>query len=109
MTIGRRIGLAFLLVLAVGVGLAIFVAGFATCCVGFVLLSIPYLGSVILLPVSFTYRAFGPEFLAQFGPEYSIWPSPEETAGPGSEPSPPPEPGGTAPSPAPESPPPAGG
>jgi len=65
----------FLFVLLLGVVATVIVAGCATLCCGFVLLAIPYVGSVLLLPVSVTYRAYGPEFLAQFGPEWSVFPS----------------------------------
>jgi Na+/melibiose symporter-like transporter len=67
----------FLLLLAIGVGIAIVFAGCLTCCVGFLLLALPYIGSVILLPIGFIYRDFSLEFLAQWGPEYSVFPNPE--------------------------------
>jgi hypothetical protein len=64
----------FLIFLALGIGMAIIFAGCATCCIGFVLLMIPYINAVILLPVSYTLRAFSIEFLEQFGPEYQVFP-----------------------------------
>lgn len=54
------------------VGIVVF--GFLTCCIGFLLLAIPYLGDVLLLPISYTMRAFSVEFLEQFGPDYKIFP-----------------------------------
>ncbi len=75
----------FLFVLMLGVVVAVIVAGCATLCCGFILLAIPYVGSVLLLPVSVTYRAYGPEFLAQLGPEWSVFP-----LSPAPEPVPPP-------------------
>jgi hypothetical protein len=69
---------AFLIFL-VFIGLIIF--GFLTCCCGFILLVIPYINSVLLLPVSVTFRAFSLEFLEQFGDEYKIFPVPENIAG----------------------------
>lgn len=51
---------------------AIIMVGLLTCCVGFILLLIPYIGSVLTLPVSYTLRAFSLEFLAQFGAEFKI-------------------------------------
>ncbi|MBZ5637750.1 MAG: hypothetical protein LAO51_03220 [Acidobacteriia bacterium] len=66
----------FLFVLTLGVVVAIVVAGCATLCCGFILLAIPYVGSVLVLPVSVTYRAYGPEFLAQFGADWSVFPPP---------------------------------
>ena len=38
----------------------------ATCCILPLLLSVPYLNSVLLLPVSVFYRNYSVEFLAQF-------------------------------------------
>ena len=54
--------------------ICIAVIGLFTCCIGFILLSIPYIGSVITLPVTYTFRALSVEFLEQFGPEYEIFP-----------------------------------
>jgi len=65
----------FYLLLAVVVGVAVATAGAMTCCALFVVLSIPYIGTVLLLPVYLTARAFGPEFLAQFGDEFTTWPT----------------------------------
>lgn len=61
--------LALHLLLAV----AVVVVGCATCCLGFLVLVIPYIGTVALLPVWVTLRAYGLEFLAQFGPEYDLF------------------------------------
>lgn len=51
----------------------IIAAGLATCCIGFLLMAIPYFGAVILLPVTSFFRLLGPEFLRQFGPEFEIF------------------------------------
>jgi hypothetical protein len=42
-----------------------------TCCIA----ALPYIGTVILLPVYVCLRAFGLLFLRQFGPEYDVWAS----------------------------------
>ena len=65
-------GLVYL-VMSVGVFAVVVVAGLATCCIGFALLATPYVGSVILLPIEVLFRGYGPEFLAQFGAEYSVF------------------------------------
>jgi hypothetical protein len=52
----------------------VIVAGLVTCCIGWLLLVIPYIGTVVTLPVWYTFRAFSLEFLAQFGPEYDVFP-----------------------------------
>ena len=56
-----------LLVIAFGIGILILVVGFGlmTCCLGFLLLMIPYISSVLVLPISLFYRSFTFEFLAQ--------------------------------------------
>jgi hypothetical protein len=63
------------LVLAVAVAAVAMAVGFATCCVGFLLMVTPYVGQVVLLPLHVAYRALGPEFLAQFGPEFQVFAS----------------------------------
>jgi hypothetical protein len=61
--------------------IAVIFAGFGTCCIGFIVLAIPYISTVVTLPVWYTYRAFSLEFVAQFGPEYDVFPKPAaETA-----------------------------
>ena len=40
-----------------------------TCC----LAALPYVGTVILLPVFVCLRAFGLCFIRQFGPDYDVW------------------------------------
>lgn len=67
----------FYIVIIVVVVIGVVVAGLLTCCIGFLLLAIPYINAVILLPVSYTLRAFSVEFLEQFGPEYQFFPRPE--------------------------------
>lgn len=56
------------LALGLGVGVALVAVGCLTCCLGFLLLMIPYVGSVLLLPVSVTYRAYTVELLARMEP-----------------------------------------
>ncbi len=61
--------------------ISVVVAGLLTFCIGFLLLIIPYIGTVVTLPIWYTFRAFSLEFLAQFGPEYEIFlPSGESSA-----------------------------
>lgn len=72
-------GLIVFLLMMVFVGLVV-VAGIFTCCIGFFLLIIPYVGTVVTLPFWYILRAFSLEFLAQFGPEHDLFPPKE--AGP---------------------------
>jgi hypothetical protein len=70
----------FLLLLFIVLGFAIVIGGCVTCCLGFVLLAVPYIGSVVLLPAAFLFRDFSLEFLAQWGPEYSVFATVETAA-----------------------------
>ncbi len=62
--------------LVFGALLAIVAIGFGTCCIGFILMAIPYIGAVFLLPITVFFRSLGPEYLAQFGEEWDILESP---------------------------------
>ena len=68
----------FLFALYIALGITIVLAGILTCCIGFLILVIPYLNSVILLPVSYTLRAYSVDFLEQFGSEFEIYPKEHE-------------------------------
>jgi hypothetical protein len=52
---------------------AVLLGGCLTCCCGLLLLAIPYLGTVLLLPLLVWQRYWGVEFLRQFGPTYDAW------------------------------------
>ena len=64
----------FILFIYILVVIVVVAIGFLTCCVGFIMLAIPYIGSVIILPVSFVFRALSVAFLEQFGEQYKIFP-----------------------------------
>jgi hypothetical protein len=59
----------FLIVLVVATGLISCFAICATCCVA----ALPYIGTVILLPVFVLLRSFSLLFLRQFGADYDVW------------------------------------
>jgi hypothetical protein len=61
------------LVLGIGVFILVLFAGLLTCCIGFIFLIIPYINSVVLLPISYTFCGFGLYFLAQFGDEFDVF------------------------------------
>jgi hypothetical protein len=61
----------FLIVLAIATGLISCFAICATCCIA----AVPYIGTVILLPVFISLRSFSLVFLRQFGPDYDVWAS----------------------------------
>jgi hypothetical protein len=59
----------FLIVLALAAGMVACLATCATCCIA----AIPYIGTVILLPLFVLFRSFSLLFLRQFGPDYDVW------------------------------------
>jgi hypothetical protein len=59
----------FLVVLAIATGLVSCLAICATCCIA----ALPYIGTVILLPVFILFRSFSLLFLRQFGQDYDVW------------------------------------
>jgi len=61
----------FLIVLALASAMVGCIAACATCCIA----AIPYIGTVILLPVFVLLRSFSLLFLRQFGPDYDAWAS----------------------------------
>ena len=67
----------FRLLVSLLIFVGILICGCITCCIGFLILAIPYINAVVLLPVSYAMRAFAVEFLEQFGPEYQVFPKPD--------------------------------
>jgi hypothetical protein len=67
----------FRFVLSLLIGMGILISGCITCCIGFLVLAIPYINAVVLLPVLYTMRAFSVEFFEQFGPEYHVFARPD--------------------------------
>jgi hypothetical protein len=61
-------------VLLIAFVIIVIVAGLVTCCIGWFLLVIPYVGTVVTLPFWYALRAFSLEFLSQFGPDYALFP-----------------------------------
>jgi hypothetical protein len=61
----------FGIVLFLGAGMVGLIAACATCCIA----AIPYIGTVILLPVFVLLRSFSLLFLRQFGSDYDVWAS----------------------------------
>ncbi|HEY4281555.1 MAG TPA: hypothetical protein VGM62_00720 [Chthoniobacterales bacterium] len=77
----------FLILLGIGMVVVACLATCLTCCVA----ALPYVGTVILLPVYVCLRSFGLFFLRQFGPDYDAWTAvPAPAAAPIIPPEPPP-------------------
>ncbi len=60
--------------LGIAAAMLIIVAGLLTCCCGWCLVSLPYIGTVVTLPLWVFFRCYSLYFLAQFGPEWQLLP-----------------------------------
>jgi len=67
--------LLFQLAIHLVIGIAVFALVLLTCCCAGCLLGIPYLGTVLFLPVLVFHRSYSLYFLAQFGAGYDLFPS----------------------------------
>lgn len=54
-------------------GMGVAMVAMLVCCCTCCLVLVPYIGTVILLPVFVFLRSYALLFLAQFGPEYDLW------------------------------------
>jgi hypothetical protein len=75
--------LLFQVVLGLAIGMMVLAAVIATCCIAGCLMVIPYLGTVVLLPVLTFKRSYSLLYLAQYGREYDVFPPPIVTTIPG--------------------------
>lgn len=63
----------FQIVIAFVIGVIIFLSCCLTCCCSACILSIPYLGTVLMLPLLAFSRAYSLYYLRQFGPQYDVF------------------------------------
>ncbi len=63
----------FLILLQLGVVIAVVILTCLTCLVFGCLAFIPYIGSVVMLPISVCFTSYHLCFLRQFGEEYDVW------------------------------------
>jgi hypothetical protein len=79
--LGQHLGIFILYVLfSFVVGLAITVAMVMLMCMTCCIAAIPYVGTVIFLPIYVFFQSFSLLFIRQFGPDYDVWstvPEPE--------------------------------
>ena len=62
----------FYFLLTIGAGMIIGLATIATCCILGCIAAIPYVGTVVLLPVPVFFRLYGIHYIAQFGPDMDL-------------------------------------
>ena len=66
--------LLFQILLALVLGMVVIWVVLLTCCTAGCLMALPYIGTVVLLPILVFKRAYALLFLAQFGPAYDVFP-----------------------------------
>lgn len=69
----------FQCVLAMVIGILVLLAILMTCCLAGCVLLLPFLGTVLLLPVLVFKRAYSLYYLAQYGAQYDVFPAPPTT------------------------------
>jgi hypothetical protein len=67
----------FQILIAMAVGAIVFAAILLTCCCAACVLSIPYIGTVLLLPLLIFQRAYSLYYFRQFGPQFDLLSTPE--------------------------------
>jgi hypothetical protein len=75
----------FQIALVMAIGVIVVGAVIITCCIAGCLMALPYLGTILLLPVSMFKRCYSLYFLAQFGRKYDVF-APASTPPPGAPP-----------------------
>jgi hypothetical protein len=65
--------LLFQIVIAIAIGVMILAIFLVTCCIACCFMSIPFIGTVLLLPVLVFQRAYSLCYLAQYGPNYNVF------------------------------------
>jgi hypothetical protein len=66
--------LLFQMVLGLATGVIVLIAIIGTCCIAGCLMVIPYLGTVLLLPISVFKQSYSLYYLAQYGQHYDVFP-----------------------------------
>jgi hypothetical protein len=65
----------FQIAMAMAIGAIIVTAILVTCCIAACFLALPFVGTVLMLPILVFKRAYSLYFLAQFGPQYDVFPA----------------------------------
>jgi len=79
-------------VLEIVTGFVVVIAGLLTCCVGFVVMAIPYIGTVLILPTYAALRYYDLEWIGQFADDLRLPAMTDEMNEPPMIPGPPREP-----------------
>jgi hypothetical protein len=68
----------FQIVIGIAIGAIVLAAVLVTCCCAACFLAIPYIGTVLMLPVLVFKRSYSLLYLKQFGPEFDVFSSEPE-------------------------------
>jgi hypothetical protein len=63
----------FQIVISMAIGAIVFALGCITCCCAWCIMGIPYIGTVLLLPVFVFGRSYSLYYLAQYGGQYDVF------------------------------------
>jgi hypothetical protein len=63
------------IVIALAIGVMLSMAACCTCCCAACLFVLPYVGTVVLLPVHVFNRSYSLYYLAQYGPQFNVFPA----------------------------------
>jgi len=63
----------FQILLSLAIAACVLALVLVTCCIAGCLLALPYLGTVLFLPVLMFQRAYSILYLRQFGPEFDVF------------------------------------
>ncbi len=66
----------FQIVLAIAINVIVIMAFVVTCCIACCLAALPFVGTVLLLPVLLFKRAYSVYYLAQYGLQFDVFPKP---------------------------------
>jgi hypothetical protein len=66
----------FQIVISIAIGAIVLMAILITCCIAACFLALPFVGTVLLLPILIFKRSYSLYYLAQYGPEYDVFPKP---------------------------------
>ena len=71
----------FRIVIAISIGVIVIAVVLVTCCCAACILAIPYIGTVVLLPVLVFVRAYSLCYFCQFGPQFDVFIPEAEVSG----------------------------
>ena len=72
----------FQIVIGMAIGALVLAAMLVTCCCACCILSIPYLGTVLMLPLLVFERSYSLYYLGQYGPEFDVFAGTQDEAAP---------------------------